>query len=231
MNRRDFALFVLASGVVLGGGRAMADDAPTTWDGLVKVPSKKLKLVYLAPGADFRPYRRVMIDPTEIAFDKKWMQQYNETASFEGRLSASDMSKAVTEGVKRAGDVFDKAFADGGYPVVSAAAPDVLRVRTAILNIIVAAPDVMTMGHVYANSEAAGAATFVLEGRDSQSGALLGRGIDARRAGDNGIIRRNSVTNWSDFRDLAQTWAQISVAGLNELKTLSPLREGAAPAG
>jgi hypothetical protein len=102
-------------------------------------------------------------------------------------------------------------------------------VRTAILNIIVAAPDVMTMGHMYANTEAAGAATFVVEGRDSQSNALMGRGIDARRAGDDGLINRNSVTNWNDFRELAKTWAKISVNGLNELKSLSPLRAASQP--
>jgi hypothetical protein len=166
-----------------------------------------------------------MIDPTEIAFDKKWMQQYNQSVGPEAQLTAYDIKSDVTEGVKRAADVFDTAFADGGFPVVTAAGPDVLRVRTAVLNIIVAAPDVMTtMGHVYSNSEAAGAATFVIEGRDSQSNALMGRGIDARRAGDDGIINRNSVTNWSDFRELAKTWAKISVNGLNELKSLSPVQ-------
>jgi hypothetical protein len=233
MNRRQFALCAAAGSLVLSAGAARADDPPTTWDGLVRVPSKKLKYVYLAPGADFRPYTKVMIDPTEIAFDKKWMQQYNESVSPQAQLTAYDIREGVTQGIKAASDVFDQTFASGGYQVVSAPGPDVLRVRTAILDIIVAAPDVVTMGHVYTNSEAAGAATFVLEGRDSQTNALLGRAIDSRRAGDDGIIRRNSVTNRSDFRELAKTWAKISVAGLNELKSLSPLKAaaGAGPAG
>lgn len=227
MNRRQFTLLAASGIAVLSAGVAVAEESPATWDGLVKVPSKKLKLVYLAPGADFRPYTKVMIDPTEVAFDKKWLQQYNENAGPEGQVTAHDIRNDISDGVKRAADVFDKAFADGGYQVVTTAGPDVLRVRTAILNIIVAAPDVMTLGHVYANTEAAGAATFVIEARDSQSNALMGRGIDARKAGDDGIIRRNSVTNWSDFRELAKTWAKISVTGLNELKTLSPVRASA----
>jgi hypothetical protein len=220
MNRRQLALLIVA-GASLANARAEAEEPPTTWDGLVRVPSKKLKFVYLAPDADFRPYDKVMIDPTEIAFDKKWLQNYNSTVSFDARLTGSDVQSAITEGVKGASDIFDKAFADGGYPVVTAAAPDVLRVRTGVVNIQVAAPDVLTAGRVIANTDAAGAATFVIEVRDSQSNALMGRAVDARLAGDDGIILRNALTNRRDFRDLVKTWAKICVAGLNELKARS----------
>lgn len=232
MNRRQFALLAAAGATLVARPVASAQQPPATWDGLVKVPSKKLKFVYLAPGADFRAYTKVMVDPTEVAFDKKWLDNYNQTASFQAQLSGSDVRNAVTEGVKRASDVFEKAFADGGYPVVTAPGPDVLRVRTAIMNIQVAAPDTMVRGRVFSSSEAAGSATFVIEARDSQSNALLGRAVDARLAGDNGILNRSSVTNWSDFRELAKTWGTISVAGLNELKALSPIpASAAAPAG
>jgi hypothetical protein len=38
---------------------------------------------------------------------------------------------------------------------------------------------------------------------------------------------RNTLTNWRDFEDLIGTWAKISVAGVNELKTLSPVATAA----
>ena len=41
-------------------------------DGLVRVKSKRLDVVYLQPGADFRSYTKVMLDPTEVAFAKNW---------------------------------------------------------------------------------------------------------------------------------------------------------------
>jgi hypothetical protein len=231
MNRRHFTLFTVAAATFVAGTGARADQPPQTWDGLVLVPSKKIKLVYLAPGADFRAYTKVMLDPTEIAFDQKWLRNYNDSASFGNRLSGSDLKNAVTEGVKNASDIFAKAFTDGGYPVVTAPGPDVLRVRTAIMNIQVAAPDTLSQtGRVFSTSEAAGAATFVIEARDSDSGAVLGRAVDARLAGDDGLLNRNSVTNWSDFRELAKTWGKITVAGLDELKTLSPVStSGSAP--
>jgi hypothetical protein len=228
MNRRELAL-VVVTGTVFAAAKAKADASPTTWDGLVRVASKKLKFVYLAPGADFRSYTKVMIDPTEVAFDKQWLDNYNENAGFGNGITKFDITQAVSDGVKKASGDFDKAFADGGYPVVAAPGPDVLRVRTAIANIQVAAPDVMTApGRTFSTSEAAGAATFVLEARDSQSNALMGRAVDSRLAGDNGMLNRNSVTNWMDFEVLVKKWAQISVAGLNELKTLSPVSASAA---
>ena len=220
LNRRQFA--VCAATGLLVAPAARAEEPPTSWDGLIRVPSKKLKFVYLAPATDFRPYSKVMIDPTEVAVDQKWVRQYNESVGPEAQISAYDIRTSVAEGVKRASDEFDKAFAEGGFQVVSAPGPDVLRVRTAILNIQVAAPDVMTTGgRTFSSSRAAGAATFVVEVRDSQSNALLGRAVDVRLAGDNGILNRNSVTNWSDFRELIKVWAKISVAGLHELQTLA----------
>ena len=51
--------------------------APSTWDGLVLTKSKHFDLVYLQPGADFRGYTKVMIDPTEVAFQKNWQRDYN----------------------------------------------------------------------------------------------------------------------------------------------------------
>jgi hypothetical protein len=233
MNRRHFALLATASVALFGRpGAHAAETPPTTWDGLVRVPSKKFKLVYLAPGADFRAYSKVIIDPTEVAFDKDWVRKWNqEHVTTQGQISAADIKAAVTDGVKRASNVFDQAFADGGYQVVTAPGPDVLRVRTGIFDIVVAAPDVMVMGRTFANTSAAGAATFVVEARDSESNAILGRVVDQRLAGNNGLINRNSVTNRSDFLELAKSWAKDSVAGLTELKTLSPIPASAALPG
>jgi hypothetical protein len=70
----------------------------------------------------------------------------------------------------------------------------------------------------------AGQATFVVEARDSQTNALLGRGIDEQIAGDTGFTSiRTSASNSADFELLVKTWAKASVKGLDELKTLSPV--------
>ena len=197
---------------------------PEEWDGLVRVNSKRMKMVYLnSPGADFRPYRQIIVDPTEIAFQKNWMRDYNNTRKgVSGRVSDADVQRVIAEGGKVATTIFAKAFTEGGYPVTTAPAPDVLKVRTAILNLTVTAPDIPTAGRTRSYANEAGQATLVIEARDSMTGALLGRVVDGRLAGDTMPFMRNSVTNRADFRDLVKLWATNSVRGLAELKELSP---------
>lgn len=195
---------------------------PQSWDGLVQVKSKRLDLVYLQPGADFRSYTKVMLDPTEVAFAKDWKLDYNRSAaSMSSRISDDDVLKAAAEGVKAAGDIFQQAWTKGGYQVVTTPGPDVLRVRTGVLNIRVSAPDQMTSGRSYSFATEAGQATLFVEARDSLTGVLLGRAVDQKIIGDSTIGRRSSVSNRGDFRDQVERWADISVRGLSELKTLS----------
>jgi hypothetical protein len=222
MNRRRFAglaVALLASG---GAGTALAAKPPQDWDGLSRVPSKRMKYVYLAPGADFRGYRQVMIDPTEIAFHKDWKRDYNGThKGLSGRVSDADMQKVITEGGQVATGIFTDAFTKGGYPVVTAPGEDVLRVRTGIVNVMVSAPDIPTAGRSRTYAGEAGQATMVIEVRDSMTGALLGRVVDGQLAGDTQSLLRNRVTNRSDFRQLVKLWASNSVRGLAELKASS----------
>jgi hypothetical protein len=223
MNRRHFAGLAVATLASGAGGVALAAKPPEEWDGLVRVKSKRMKGVFLSPGADFRPYRQVIVDPTEIAFQKNWMKDYNSTRrGVSGRVNDADVQRVIAEGGKAATTIFAKAFTEGGYPVTSTPGPDVLRVRTAILNLTVTAPDMPTAGRTTHYANEAGQATLVIEARDSMTGALLGRVVDGRLAGDTMSFMRNSVSNRADFRDLVKVWASNSVRGLAELKELSP---------
>ena len=71
----------------------------------------------------------------------------------------------------------------------------------------------------------AGEATLFVEARDSMTGSLLGRAVDRELAGDNGAALRTQVSNRSDFRYLAEEWAQRTVRGMSELKALSPIAQ------
>ena len=224
MERRSVLLLGLAGAALCAAGPAVAAKPPALWDGLVLTPSKRLDLVYLQPGADFRPYTKVLLDPTQIAFAKNWRRDYNSsTLGLTSRVSESDVQKMVSEGVVAAGDLFAEAWQAGGYPVVTAAGEDVLRITTAIINISVSAPDRPTAGRSKVFADDAGEATLVVEARDSLTGAILGRAVDRRIAGDTTVGWRNVVTNRSDFRRLVKRWADASVRGLAVLKELSPI--------
>jgi len=202
---------------------AISAKPPTNWDGLVQVKSKRLDLVYLQPGADFRGYTKVLVEPTEIAFAKNWQRDYNRgSRALSSRVSDSDVQEAITAGVKAANDIFAQAWTKGGYTVVTEPGPDVLRVKTGIVNIEVNAPDRPTAGRSYSFSGEAGFATLFVEARDSMTGALLGRAVDRGIAGDNSAAWRTAVSNRADFRQMVERWADTGVRGVTELKSLPP---------
>jgi hypothetical protein len=223
---KRLALFtaIAASASLLAAPVAVAKP-PTNWDGLVQVKSKRLDLVYLQPGADFRGYTKVLLEPTEVAFAKNWQRDYNRsTRNLSSRVSDADIQDAVAEGVKAADDIFAEAWTKGGYTVVTEPGPDVLRVKTGLVNITVNAPDQPVAGRSYNFAGEAGFATLFVEARDSQTGALLGRAVDQGIAGDNSAAWRTASSNRADFRQLVQRWADVSVRGMSELKALSPVQ-------
>jgi hypothetical protein len=197
-------------------------EMPANWDGLAAVKAKRADAVYLLPGADFRPYTKVMFDPTEAAMKKDYRRNYNRgNRDLSRQISETDIQKALDMVRTQSGESFTKAYTAAGYQVVTTPGPDVLRMKTAIINLDVKAPDIRSSSRTRSLSEEAGQATLVLEARDSMTGTLMGRALDRRYAGDNSMWLRNSVTNKGDFTRLFNTWAKESAEGLSELKSLS----------
>ena len=64
-----------------------SSDSP---DGLVKVTPRRMELAWLRPGTDFRPYTKVMVDPTQVAFQPQWFKDYNLSASL-GNLKGESL--------------------------------------------------------------------------------------------------------------------------------------------
>ena len=211
--------------VVATLGTAAAADLPESWDGLVEVKPKKMDAAYLMPGADFRPYTRVMIDPTQVAFRKDWMKSVNEDRrELSRRITQEDADRILAAARSNFDDIFAEAFTKAGYPVVTTPGPDVLRVSTAVLNLYVNAPDLPSPGRSVSFTTEAGEATLVIEVRDSQTGALMGRVLDRRETrGTAGMQMSTNVSNVSEFRALFKQWAGITVQGMEELKAHSPV--------
>jgi hypothetical protein len=204
---------------------ALGTEQPSgSWDGLVEVKSSRLDAAYLAPGADFRPYTKLLVDPTQAAFRKDWMKNMNNRRDISRKVD-DEMAKDILEAARtNFADVFSEAFSKAGYAIVTAPGADVLRISPSVINLYVNAPDVMAAGRSTSYTANAGEATMVLELRDSITGALLGRVTDRRETRDSiGPQQANRVTNTSDFRALFKTWANISVKGLGTLKSVSPV--------
>jgi hypothetical protein len=222
--RRRLIATCLAAGLLALASPASAAKPPTHWDGLTQFKAKNFDYAYLLPGADFRNYTKVMLEPTDVAFHKDWRRDYNSRTSAGLDRLTDEESRKILEAVRSGFDeVFEAAYREAGYQLVTEAAPDVLMVSTGVFNLSIAAPDTMSTGRTLTNT--AGGASVVVEVRDSMSGALLGRAVDSRSTGDTGLPIRNRITNTADFMRLFRRWAQISVEGLAVLKARSPIPE------
>jgi hypothetical protein len=224
MNKTRSMIAALAATLALAAAPAGAQ-TQAEWDGLVRVQSQNADAVFLAPGADFRSYTKVMIDPTEASFRQNWVRDYNrDIRGVSGRITDVDAQRALEAIQSGFHEEFTEAYTRAGYQVVTTPGPDVLRLRTGVLNISVAAPDVGSAGRRNTYAEDAGAATLFVEARDSMTGAILGRAVDGRVIDDDSTIRwRTRASNRADFSRAFRHWADLSVEGLNRLRTATPV--------
>ncbi len=202
--------------------------APDSPDGLVKVAARRMELAWLRPGADFRPYTKVIIGTTQVAFQPNWMKDYNLDAGLGNWVSQEQANKIMAAAQTNFDDIFRDAFRKAGYEVVAVPGPDVLRVNSAILDLDVNAP----LGQNGPGTTwiiTAGQAALIVEVRDSTTNALLGRVADRRATQDLGRRLATTATNLFDFRQLFSLWAGICTNALEDVKAVSPIPKDLKP--
>jgi hypothetical protein len=230
---KKFARFFIACLVgVVGATPTFAQEAGLEGEALVKIKAKNVDEAFLLPGADFSGYKKVIIAPSEVAFQKDWLRDMNNRSmGISRRLSDKDAQKIIEAARSGFDEVWAEAFSSSGYQVVTTPGDDVLKLVPGVFNLYVNAPDIQTGSRSKSYTVEAGEASLLLDVRDSVSGALLGRVIDRRTAGvDMGRMQwTTSVSNRSDFRQLFKRWAKIASDGLSELAKASPLPETLEP--
>ncbi len=201
---------------------------PESPDGLVKVTPRRMELAWLRPGADFRPYTKVIVGTTQVAFRPNWMKDYNLNASLGNWVTQDQANQIMAAAQTNFDEIFRDAFRKAGYQVVTAPGPDVLRVNSAILDLDVNAPlGQNTPGVTWIIT--AGQAALIVEVRDSTTNALLGRVADRRDTQDLGRQIASNTTNLYDFRLLFSLWAGICTNALEDLKAASPIPKDLKP--
>jgi hypothetical protein len=99
-----------------------ASTLPPPFDELVQVRSRQLDMVYLLPGADFRPYKKVMIDPVQVSFRPDWLSRTNSSRGAPRRISDADAEQISQSARTGFEDIFAAAFT--GRATRSSPAPD-----------------------------------------------------------------------------------------------------------
>ena len=211
---RQIALVSVLSFLVLAvsaATSAIAEEPPaTTPDGLERVTNNKLDLVYRRPGVDMTGYTRIMLDPVEVTFKKQWTQDFRQ-------VSKRDRERIRTELAKEFHDIFvEELQTKGGYQIVDAPGPDVLRVFAAIIELYINAPDTMTAGRSRTYALSTGEATLIAELTDSESGSVIARAADRVRAREFETMQWISTPqNRADARRILRKWATAMREGLD----------------
>jgi Protein of unknown function (DUF3313) len=191
--------------------RAAKDEPPqVSEDGLQLVKQTKTRLVYKKPGATFTQYKRVAILECAVEFSKDWLRDYNNSQIDPSRrVGDKDLDRAKASLAAQFKKIFtDELVTKGGYQISANAAPDVLVLRPALVNIQVSAPDLMTPGRSVTFVQASGQMTLYLELWDSSTNTILGRVMDARGSNDSYGKRSSSVTNMAAADSIMQSWAK-----------------------
>ncbi len=219
---------IVALLALFGFASLASGQAPDSPDGLVKVAARRMELAWLRPGADFRPYTKVIIGTTQVAFQPNWMKDYNLDAGLGNWVSQEQANKIMAAAQTNFDDIFRDAFRKAGYEVVAVPGPDVLRVNSAILDLDVNAP----LGQNGPGTTwiiTAGQAALIVEVRDSTTNALLARVADRRATQDLGRRLATTATNLFDFRQLFSLWAGICTNALEDVKAVSPIPKDLKP--
>jgi len=219
---RVIAMLLVAT--LITSGPAMAAKKPdppqTTTDGLKLAKSTKTRVVYLADGAEFDQYTKVMILECYVAFEKNWQRDYNRTTM--------DLSRRVTDrDVKRIKDglsaefkkEFTKVMTKNGHEVVTEPASDVLLLRPAIINLVVNAPDIQSASISRTFVADPGEMTLYLELYDSVSStklALIMDAVDIGRVAPS-MSYANRVTNIAAADRVLKGWAKELSSHLGEV--------------
>src|SRR5688572_33341084 len=88
---------VLSVFALLAGCTANLPPPETTPDGLVRVPSRPEGGVYRNLDADFSRYKRLMIEPLTVEFQKGWRKQHRDVSDAEVRRIQDETTKNFLE--------------------------------------------------------------------------------------------------------------------------------------
>jgi hypothetical protein len=203
-------------------GLAAPELPETTTDGLRLVKGTEARAVYMAEGADLSQYDKLAMLKAYVAFKKNWKKEHNREAStLEDRVSDKDMQKIRDKLAEEFAKVFVEVLEkEGGHEFVKDAGAGVLILRPAIIDLDVAAPDLM-QPDTSTFVASAGSMTLYLEMYDGKTGAKIVEVIDPQAASDGMWHYSNSVTNKSQADRVIRRWAELLNKHLAEVKTVT----------
>ncbi len=175
-------------------------------EGLVRVESKAVDVLYTRPEATLAGYSKLLLRPIEVQFAKNWNPERSNSALYD--MHNVDREKIKSDLAAAFAEVFTRDMQKGGYPIVSEPGPDVLEMQAAIANLYINAPDPSQLsGRTKVYTTDAGEMTLIMQLHDSITGQILARAIDRRGASHDYWNWTTSASNTADAKRIISTWS------------------------
>lgn len=217
------AIFTLSAALLLAACAAgeptiqQGPDAETTFDGLVRIDNSAFDQAWIDPDVDLKAYNKIIPGKAEFEFRavKKSASRTTMRSSSQREFWIDDKNREKL--IDTVSGIFKEELAKSKhFTVTDEPGPDTLIVTGGLLDIVSQVPpELIGSSEIYLSSM--GAATLVLEVRDSLSGETIYRAIERRRIERPGreMIEANTVTTWAEVRRWARRWATRLRDGLD----------------
>ena len=166
------------------------------------------------PGASSKSYRKILVAPTEVEFDRRFVQDGRILRGNRGHLREQDAQQLASDIGQSMRNALAEAFRKRGFEVVAAPANDVLTISPAVRELYVNTPSDRVGSRMVARS--AGEARMVVEGSDA-SGTRVLRASNKATAGETASFQEeHRATNLQAFDEMFRGWAEelaVALAG------------------
>ena len=166
------------------------------------------------PGATSKSYRKILVAPAQVEFDRRFIEDGKTLRGNRGRLRPQEQQQLASEIGQSMRNALADAFRKRGFEVVAAPASDVLTISPAVRDLYVNTPSDRVGSRVLARS--AGEARMVVEGSDA-SGARVLRASNKATAGETASFQaEHRATNLQAFDEMFRGWAEelaVALAG------------------
>lgn len=185
-------------------------ESSPTFDGLYEVKGGQADEAWARPDVDISQYSKIMLKGVGIEY-----RPGGERGTTWAARSSGGPYEVTERQKERLRTIAEEEFLEElgkseHFSIVDEAGPDVLLVAGKLLDVVSYVPP-ETAGRTDVYLREVGAATLVLELRDSITGTILVRAVD-RRAAENlgmGLQESNRVTNTAEVRRLFAGWARL----------------------
>lgn len=163
--------------------------------------------VHFTAGAEARGYRKVLIAPAEVEFQREFLAEARTSRNPTLRLRPEELRQLGRE----MGDDFARALAEAfkrrGFEIATAPGNDVLRITPALKNLYVTAPDAQVVGMHRSYVREAGGAMMAAEASTATGAKVASVREESTTSRSLNFEPANRVTNRFWFEAMFRAWA------------------------